>query len=256
MHTTLGLTRVCPVFAPRADAIRMTEFGTIIGGIFGGRADFEGKSRAYIDDTIRSGQLRLAVLIWVMFILTVLSIFIELVAGYCLGGGAAGVTWSALPHGVWQVPNLMTLFFAIQSIYLGVDTDVGATLTGLVVAMWFILIACLLNIVQLVAVCFEVDNSNSTFWLQNGGAWVWVLLIGLIVFILWDLLIAWHLFVFRANLANAHYNYAWMPSGTVAPPAADQGDNNSAAQVLTQARVGSKLFTPAGTLHGGRTKDQ
>lgn len=119
------------------------------------------------------------------------------------------------------------------------------------VCMWFILIACILNIVQLVAVAFEVDNSNSTFWLQNGGAWVWTLLIGLVVFILWDLLIAWHLFVFRANMALAHYTYGWMPSGTVPPP--DQGDTSPAA-ALTQVRVGSK-FSPAGNLPG-RTKDQ
>lgn len=112
----------CILRLPQLDAIAMTEFGTVVGGIFGGRADFEGKSRGYIDDTIRSGQLRLAVLIWVMFILSVLSIFIELVPGYCVGGGAAGVTWSALPHGVWQVPNLVTLFFAIQVGRCGLPT--------------------------------------------------------------------------------------------------------------------------------------
>jgi len=222
----------------------MTEYGTVMGGIFGGRADFENKSRGYIDDTIRSGQLRLAVLIWIMFLLSALSIFIELVAGYCVGGGAAGVTWSALPHGVWQIPNLVTLFFAIQAIYLGVDTDIGATLTGLSVCMWFILIACILNMVQLVAVCFEVNNTNSTFWLQNGGAWVWVLLFGLIVFILWDMLIAWHLFVYRANMSVAHYSYGWMPSGVMSSSAPDATADGS---VLTQARVGAK-FTPAGSL--------
>lgn len=235
----------------------MTEFGTLFGGICGGRADFEANhENAYMDDTLRSGQLRLAVLIWVMFILSALSIFIELVAGYCVGGGAAGVTWSALPHGVWQIPNLITLFFAIQVIYLGFDTDIGSAATAMSVCTWFILVAGILNLVQLVAVCFEIDNVNSTFWLQNGGAWVWVLLFGLIVFFLWDMLIAWHLFVFRSNLSAAHYEYKWMPSGIQAV-ASDDGSGSAA----TQARMAGK-FTPMGSLWSSsslfttRTKDQ
>jgi hypothetical protein len=251
----------------------MTEFGSLVGGMFGGRANFEGKDPAYIDDTIRSGQIRLAALNWTMFILACLSIFIELVAGYCVGGGAANVTWSALPHGVWMVPNLLTLFMANQAIYLGTDTDIAATLTQLSVSTWFVLVACVLNLVQLLAVCFEVNNANSTFWLQNGGAWVWVLLFGLIVFIGWDVLIAWHLFVYRSNMELAHYQYGWMPSGVKAgslgsvatDPTATTPDDGSAAAAAAStpdpttaaaaARLGGK-FTPHGVLVSKTTKGQ
>jgi|WetSurMetagenome_2_1015567.scaffolds.fasta_scaffold00274_21 hypothetical protein len=231
----------------------MTEFGTLFGGMCGGRADFAANHEdAYMTDTLRTGQLRLAVLIWVMFILVCLSIFIELVAGYCVGGGSAGVTWSALPHGVWQIPNLITLFFAGMSIYLGFDTDIGSAVTNMSVCTWFILIAGILNLVQLVAVCFEINNVNSTFWLQNGGAWVWVLLFGLIVFFLWDMLIAWHLFVFRSNLSVAHYEYGWMPSGIRASASSSSDDSSTAS---TLSRIAGK-FTPAGGILGASSSSK
>jgi len=217
----------------------MTEFGTVLGGLCGGRADFSDKDPAYVDDTIRSGQTRLAGLIWIMYILAIVSIFMELVSGYCVGGGAAGVTWSALPHGVWQIPNLIVLTFALQAIYVGVDTDLASTLTSLAVGMWFVLLACLINLVQFIAVCFEINNSNSTFWLQNGGVWVIVLLVGLILFIFWDVLIAWHLFVYRTNLEVAHYQYGWLPSGT--KTAQDAGGVPSAGAAPNQARIGTKF---------------
>jgi hypothetical protein len=240
----------------------MTETGTWFGGLFGGRADFEGKDAVYIDDTIRSGQVRLAALLWINAILACLSIFVELVPGYCVGGGGAGVTWSSLPHGVWMVPNLLVAFFSLQAIYLGTDTDIAATLTQLSVSVWFFLIALILNLIQLVAVRFEVNNSNSTFWLQNGGAWVWVLLFGLILFIVWDGLVAWHLFVYHSNMEVGHYQYGWMPSGVKAgqlgsvnntddsttAPTTTTNDGSDTAITLAQARIGTRVFKPTGEL--------
>jgi len=243
----------------------MTDYGTVFGGVFGGRADFDGKDPVYVDDTIRSGQLRLAGLIWIALILVGLSYFMDLVPGYAVGGGAAGVTWSALPHSVWMIANLFSLWFAGQAIYLGTDTDIAGMLVSLTVAVWFIVIACILNLVQLVAVCFEVNNVNSTFWLQNGGAWVWVLLFGLIVFILWDVLVAWHLFVYRSNVEIAHYQYGWMPSGvkagslaSVQQPQQQASTSADATDTTTlvaaQSRIGAK-FLPWGAPRGKDNKD-
>jgi len=256
----------------------MTEYGTWFGGLFGGRADFDGQTPVAIDDSIRTGQVRLAALLWINFILACLSIFIELVPGYCVGGGSAGVTWSALPHGVWMVSNLLVIYFSNQAIYLGTDTDIAATLTQLSVSVWFFLIALILNLVQLLAVCFEVNNSNSTFWLQNGGAWVWVLLFGLGLFVLWDALVAWHLFVYRFNMELAHYQYGWMPSGvkagqlgsvngtgdtTTSDTTTTTTDGSDTAITLTgtQSRIATRAaFKPTGELvavgRRDRPKDQ
>jgi hypothetical protein len=256
----------------------MTEYGSWLGGLFGGRANFEGKDAVFVDDTVRSGQIRLAALIWIMEILCGLSIFIGLVAGYCVGGGAAGVTWSAMPHVVWVIPNLFVLFLAIQAIYLGTDTDIASGLVQMAVCMWFIMLVGILNLVEFLSVCFEVNNANSTFWLQNGGAWVWVQLFGYLLFVLWDALIAWHLFVYRYNMENAHYRYGWMPSGvkagalgdieqqlqlqqtpdltsTVSTP--DASPQTTTTAPTTQARIKAK-FTQTGALvvggGGDRTK--
>ncbi len=86
-----------------------------------------------MDATIRSGQVRLAALIWIFFILTIMSVFVELVNGYCIGGGAAGVTWSAMPHGVWQIPNLVVAVFVLQAIYFDCNLDMEANVTSLLV---------------------------------------------------------------------------------------------------------------------------
>jgi len=177
-----------------------------------------------IQDSLRTQQIYTAILIWIQFILSALSLFISLVDGYCVGGGAAGVTWSSLPNAVWQIPNLFVLVFALQSLYLDMNMDYGSTLSQILVAMWFILLACLVNIVYLVALAFELGNNDSTFWLQNGGAWVITVFAGTILFIVWFLWIARRLYVYRLRLGNAHYGAGWTPiTRSSAPPDEEWG---------------------------------
>jgi len=189
-------------------------------GLWDGPSDFTGKSMTEINDRIRSKQLYAAAIIWTGFIICVLSIFIELVNGYCLGGGLAGVTWSALPHGVWQVPNLAILLMAVTSIYFDSNNDVQSTVVSSTVAMWFALMGMApINIIHFVAVCFELNNTNSTFWLQSSGAWAWVLFIGLIVLIFWSLWVAHRLNSYRQDVNNGSTNFGWRPGilGNTAP---------------------------------------
>ena len=54
-----------------------------------------------IDDHIRTKETYAAFLVVIYFLLNTLSIAISLVPGAALGGGAAGVTFGALPRTVW-----------------------------------------------------------------------------------------------------------------------------------------------------------
>jgi hypothetical protein len=188
-----------------------SELANMSTGLWYGPTDFKGKQVGEIADTIRTKQLYAAALIWINLVLCILSIFVELVPGYAVGGGAAGVTWSALPHGVWQVANFFVLIFALQALYFDSNLDMAATVTSQCVAMWLVLVACPINVIHLVALCFEINNTNSTFWLQNGGAWTWVILIGVAVFILWGLWIAWRIHSLRMDIDSAFRSYGWMP---------------------------------------------
>ena len=233
----------------------MSELANMSIGLWYGPSDFKGKLQAEIADTIRSKQLYAAALIWINLVLCILSIFIELVPGYALGGGAAGVTWSALPHGVWQTANFFVLALALQSIYFDSNLDVASAVSSQTVAMWLMLVACIVNIVNLTSICFEVNNTNSTFWLQSGGAWVWVVLIGLVVFILWGPWIAWRLHSLRIDVGKAHYDYGWMPgrgatysSEAPEPPPADverRIGGRFSASPATAAAARSVTVSPA-----------
>ncbi len=183
-------------------------------GLFGGPEDFRDKSPTYIKDRLRTHQLYAAALLWTLYLLSLLSIFISLVDGYCLGGGAAGVTWSSLPHAVWQVPNLAVATYALVSLYYDINLDTSMSTTWLLLAIWGIVLCALINVVFLTALAFEVNNDNSTFWLQNAGAWTITVLIGTIVIIILDVWIARKLHVFRMNLGNAHYGAGWVPTPT------------------------------------------
>ena len=233
-------------------------------GCFGGTEDFRGKSALYIQDRLRTHQIYAAVLIWINYLLALLALFLTLVGGYCLGGGLAGVTWSSLPHAVWQVPNMAVLPFALWSLYYDMNIDTSNTLTWVMLALWGVLLACMVNVVHLSAICFEINNDNSTFWLENGGAWTITLLVGIICMALLDLWIARKLHVFRASLGNARYGANWTPSAKVddgsdssgnggadqdwgeAPPPPPPDATN--ARISGQFRVGASATTvPRGT---------
>ncbi len=113
--------------------------------------------------------------------------------------------------------------------------------------MWFVLLTCLVNIIHLVALCFEVGNANSTFWLQNNGAWVWTILVFVVICVLWTLLLARHLHIFKMDLGSAHYTYGWMPNGS-------RSDGLLPATTTTnahaRAQVNSRVFSVTGPRAG------
>jgi hypothetical protein len=242
-----------------------SELANMSVGLWYGPSDFTGRPEE-IPDTIRTKQLYAAALIWLHMLLCILSIFVELVPGYALGGGVAGVTWSSLPHGVWQVPNFFVLFYAMQALYFDSNQDMRTAVTHQSVAMWLVLVACPINIVHITALGFNIGNTNSTFWLQNTGAWVWVILIGVALFIVLGPLIAWRIYSFYKDVENAHLNFGWMPgqmpsgpaTSAPAPPSYDYGpafaqDDGTAAPPPPAndierrfSATGSKRFKSAG----------
>lgn len=153
---------------------------------------------ARIDGEIRTKQVYTAALIWVNLLLSLTSLFVSLVPG--AGQGGPIVTFGAMPHIVWQIPVIAVCMFALVACYFDSNADYTSTAAWLMVGMWFIIFVGVINIIHLVALCIEVSEKTSTFYLENGGAWVWVLLVMTLVFILWGAWIAWRMYVLRHDI--------------------------------------------------------
>ena len=205
-------------------------------GLFYGRARFgKGKGMiAQIDYTIRTKQAYASALINLMAVLAVVSLAMSLVPGDALGGGAAGVTFSAMPHIIWMMPTFAVLYFVIQAIYFDSNADYTNTATWLMIGCVFMLVSGAVNLIHMVGVILEIGNLDSTFWLQSSGAWVYVLLVELILFMLMSVWIAWRLYVLRHDIIVG-FQLGWRPGITISedelnapllsPPERDDEEN-------------------------------
>lgn len=224
-------------------------------GLFYGPAEFKpGTSQEVMDDHNRTTQMYSFFLITVMFLLACLSDSISLVPGACLGGGSGGVTFAALPHNVWKMATLLICFVSAVGLYFDSNNSVSATASWTTVGWWFHSILVIINFVHFIALILEIDNPNSTFWAQNGGAWVIVMLVLVIVYMILGVWIVWRLYVYRANLALS-YEYGWRPGmllNSSPVPERQQGDslkefeeedNSATAPLLpaAEARIRSRI---------------
>lgn len=181
----------------------------ISNGLFGGAANFtQSTDKRIISDEIRRKQVFAAGLVWINVILVNLCFFISLVPGACLGGPV--VSFSAMPHIVWLIPTNMLLFFVGQSLYLDSNNDYTATAGWLMVSFWFQFLLIAVNVVSLVGIALEISQQTSTFYLQQNAAWIIVLIVAFSIFILWEIWIAYRLWVLRSDMLNA-VSLGWRP---------------------------------------------
>ncbi len=105
------------------------------------------------------------------------------------------VTFSALPHAIWCIPAIAISNYISDSRKANSQSDINDMSVKLTTAFWLMILVIAVNITQLVATGLEIGQGTSTFFLQNSGAWAWVLLIGLIVVILLEAWIMWRIHV-------------------------------------------------------------
>jgi hypothetical protein len=185
--------------------------GLTMGLFYGGARFGRGKgSIAQIDYTIRTKQIYVSALINIMAVLAVVTLAMSLVPGMGLGGGAAGVTFSAMPHIIWMLPTFAILYFVAQAIYFDSNADYTNTASWLMVGCVFMLVEAAVNLVHMVALILEVGNVDSTFWLQTTGAWVYVLVTEMALFLLWSVWISWRLYVLRHDIIIG-FQLGWRP---------------------------------------------
>lgn len=177
-------------------------------GLVGQEADFDEASIEDMDYEIRVKQVYTGALVWINFLLSLTSLFLSLAPGACMGGPL--VTFGSMPHIVWQIPTLAVLMFANAALYFDSNANRVSTQRWLIVACWFVVSAAIVNVIHFVALCIEVADKSSTFYQQEGSAWAWVLFALTLVFILWQVWIAWRLYVLRADIANAGAR-GWTP---------------------------------------------
>ncbi len=178
-------------------------------GLFYGPAKFEkGQDLRLVDWEIRTKQIYGAALVWINYLLVVLAAFISLVNGFCTGG--APVTFGSMPHMVWYIPSLVILPFALLAFYFDSTVDYTATSSWLMVGMWFIIFLALINLIHAVALIIELSDGTSIFYMQDGAAWVWVLMIVSFVFVLWEAWIAWRMYVYRHDVVMGEF-VGWRP---------------------------------------------
>lgn len=160
-----------------------------------------------MSEVVHTKQMYVRALIWINILLSLASLFIDLVPGAARGG--APVSYRAMPHIVWQVANLGALLVALDSISLDVRIDIDGMQTTLIVAFVFMLISALINIVHLIGLIMESIDNTSIFAI-NGYPFLITLTVGVGVFVLWQAWIAARLWVFRSTVANA-ISQGWAP---------------------------------------------
>ena len=163
-----------------------------------------------VDDNVRTKQVYTSFLVSVHFLLCILALFVSLVPGACLGGGPGGVTFSALPRTIWQVPTLVVMYFTFGALYFDSNTNVASTVAWLMTFMWFMSILVVINLVSLISLILEVNNVGSTLWLENSGAWVITLLVGNVIYILVQGALVHRLWTLRTDLVAA-FAIGWRP---------------------------------------------
>jgi len=175
--------------------------GNTLGlGLFYGRGNFRLNNRDMpnIDFELRTKQVYVSILTWIMIILSISAVAVSLVPG--AGTGGPVVTFSAMPRIIWLIPTIAVCAFTLVAVMFDSTGNVGSTSSWTIVAMWMHVFAIAFNLILLISVAVEINQGTSTFYLQNGGAWAWVFVIGSAIFVLWSLWIIWRLYVYYADL--------------------------------------------------------
>jgi hypothetical protein len=126
-----------------------------------------GEGRVLIDATVHTVRIYAKALVWITALLCVASLFLSLVAGASLGG--TPVSFSALPHIVWQVSNILVLMYLIDALGFDSHYDMDSTVSALLVAFIFVLIAIAINAVHWASLLLECIDGTSTFYIQGFG---------------------------------------------------------------------------------------
>jgi hypothetical protein len=181
-------------------------------GLFYGRARFgKGKgSIAQIDYAIRTKQVYAAAIANLMAVMVIVTVAVSLVPGAALGGGASGVTFSAMPHIIWLMPTAAVVYFAVQALWFDSNADYTNTASWLRVGLVFMLVSGAVNLIHMVSLILEVNNLDSTFWLQSSGAWVIVLLVENILFMFMSVWLAWRMYVLCHDIVMG-FQLGWRP---------------------------------------------
>lgn len=228
----------------------MMQSDFVVGLFYGPMRIRRGKTdMSAVDDNIRTKQVYTSFLVSVHFLLCILALFISLVPGACLGGGPGGVTFSALPRTIWQVPTLIVLYFTFGSLYFDSNTNVASTVAWLMTFMWFMSILVVINLVSLISLILEVNNVGSTLWLENSGAWVITLLVGNVIYILVQGGLVHRLWTLRTDLVAA-FAFGWRPGKVMseasgASPEEQLLDSDADAYTAPPTTPASSNETPA-----------
>lgn len=222
-------------------------------GIFTGRhgyEEFKDDSRkpfgmAGISDIVQTNQVYLAVFIWLQLVMVWVAGYVaSLITGMALGG--TPVTFSSLPHVIWQAVNAVALVYSLQAIYYGVYMNEKTIKTNLIMAIVFMFIAMAVNIVHEVGAALEWINGVSDLFLTQFGFLV-ALIAVLGVMMLLQAWTIWRLFVHMQDSADAMAN-GWKPGMRMsdieapdapasAPEMSDLGDPLRVALLEKQQRA-------------------
>ena len=115
-----------------------------------------------------------------------------------------------MPHIVWQVPVLAVCIFSAVALYFDSNVDYTTTAAWLIVGALFQVVVAAVNLVHFVALCIELADCSSTFFREGGVGYIWVLLLGSLVFTVWAVWIAWRMYVLRSDIIEA-WSRGWRP---------------------------------------------
>ena len=178
------------------------------GGCCDPRMDFdETTAPERITTVLKFNAIGVRTLVWINWILVWVFIVGSLINGMCLPDPFVGLI--AVPHVVWMILNSFTLAIVLISTYIGMTNLIDDTQKMQRVAIAFLVISIIANIVHCALSVVELIRKETDLS-QNGFIYLLIATILLGIFVIWQLLIIFRLNVFRNNL-NTAVSLGWRP---------------------------------------------